>query len=215
MDGNRPIRELYQELRLHLLQDAAPSDYIKHLALKPEFKQYPFELLLRLKKTEQSTKYHPEGNVWNHTMLVVDEAALVRETCKDPSAFMWAALLHDIGKPETTRNRKGKITSYDHDTAGAIRAEEFLRAFHEEEEFITKVCALVKYHMHMLYILKKLPYGNPGRMLMEVDPEEIALICRCDRMGRLGVNRDEEEKNYQEFLEVIRKRSKNKPILTV
>lgn len=215
MDGNRPIIEIYQELSMHLLQDSAPSEYINEVAKKPEFMQSPFELLLKLKKTEQSAKYHPEGNVWNHTMLVVDEAAQVREECKDTQTFMWAALLHDIGKPETTRNRKGKITSYDHDTAGAVRAEEFLRAVQEKDEFITKVCALVKYHMHMLYVLKKLPYGNPDRMLKEVDPEEIALICRCDRMGRLDVNREEEENNYQEFLKAIGKRSKNRTLQSV
>lgn len=215
MDGNKPITEMYRELSKHLLQDKAPSEYINQLAMLPDFQQYPFELLLKLKKTEQSAKYHPEGSVWNHTMLVVDEAALVREECKDALIFMWAALLHDIGKPETTRNRKGKITSYEHDMAGAVRAEEFLRAVQEDEAFITKVCTLVKYHMHMLYVLKKLPYGNPDRMLQEVDPEEIALICRCDRMGRLNVDREDEENNYQEFRKAIGKRSKTKTLQSV
>ncbi len=207
MGANRPIRDIYNELQLHLLRDTAPSDYINQLATEPEFKQYPFRMLLKLKETEQSPKYHPEGSVWNHTMLVVDEAAQVREICKEPVVFMWAALLHDIGKSDTTRNRKGKITSYEHDMAGALLAEEFLKAFHEEE-YIARVSALVKYHMHMLYILKNLPYGNPEGMLTETDPEELALFCRCDRMGRLCVNREEEEKNYQDFLTEIGKKSK-------
>jgi putative nucleotidyltransferase with HDIG domain len=38
---------------------------------------------------------------------------------------MWAALLHDIGKPDTTKQYKGRITSYDHDKAGALIARKF------------------------------------------------------------------------------------------
>lgn len=205
----RTKQEVYDELQQHLLQDDKPSEYINRLSKASEFNEYPFELLLKLKRTEQSAKYHPEGSVWNHTMLVVDEAAKVRGQSMDEQAFMWAALLHDIGKPETTRNRKGKITSYEHDTKGALRAEEFLRALTVDEKLIRKVIALVKYHMHMLYVLKKLPFGNPERMLQEVDPQEIALLCRCDRLGREGVNQREEEDNYREFISVIDRHSQS------
>lgn len=201
----RTKQDIYNEVQLHLLQDDRPSEYINRLSKTPEFEEYPFNLLLMLKSTEQSAKYHPEGSVWNHTMMVVDEAAKVRSRSIDEQAFMWAALLHDIGKPETTRNRKGKITSYEHDTKGAIRAEEFLRVFTEDEELIRKVIALVKYHMHMLYVLKKLPFGNPKMMLEEVDPQEIALLCRCDRLGREGADPREEEDNYREFISAIGK----------
>ena len=200
---NRTKLEVFDELQMHLLQDDRPSEYINRLSEVPEFREYPFELLLKLKRTEQSPKYHPEGSVWNHTMMVVDEAAKVRGQSTDAQAFMWAALLHDIGKPETTRNRRGKITSYEHDTKGALRAEEFLREFTEDEKLIRKVIALVKYHMHILYVLKKLPYGNPKRMLEEVDSQEIALLCRCDRLGRKGADHREEEANYREFISVI------------
>lgn len=199
----RTKQETFNKLQQHLLEDESPSEYINHLSKEPEFKDYPFHLLLRLKSTEQSPKYHPEGSVWNHTMLVVDEAAKVRDRSEDKRAFMWAALLHDIGKAETTRNRKGKITAYDHDTVGAERAEEFLAVLTEEEDLIRRVVALVRYHMHMLYILKKLPFGNPKRMLQEVTPQEIALFCRCDRLGRAGVDLQEEEQNHREFLSII------------
>lgn len=203
MMNTRTKQLIFEELQQHLLGDDRPSEYINRLSAEPEFKEYPFVLLLKLQRTEQSAKYHPEGSVWNHTMLVVDEAAKVRAQSEDEQAFMWAALLHDIGKPETTRNRKGKITSYDHDTVGAVRAEEFLRELTQEEELIGKVTGLVKYHMHMLYVLKKLPFGNPERMLQEVSPQEIALLCRCDRLGRTGVDLQEEEKNYRDFVTII------------
>ena len=201
----RTKQDIFEELQLHLLNDDRPSVYISQRSMEPEFEEYPLKHLLKLKNTEQSVKYHPEGSVWNHTMMVVDEAAKVKDQSENKQAFMWAALLHDIGKPETTRNRKGKITSYDHDKIGAVRAEEFLREFTEDEELIRKVTGLVKYHMHMLYILKKLPYGNPGMMLQEVSPQEIALLCRCDRLGRTGADLQEEESNYRDFVSIISK----------
>ncbi len=198
-------QKLFEELQQHLLEDARPSEYISEISKLPLFQEFPFQLLHDLKNTEQSAIHHPEGSVWNHTLLVVDEAALVKDQSEEGKAFMWAALLHDIGKPETSRYRKGKITAYNHDTLGAVRAEEFLREFSAEDELIRRVTGLIRYHMHMLYVLKKLPFGNPERMLQEVAPREIALLCRCDRLGRAGVDRQEEEKNYREFYQIISK----------
>jgi putative nucleotidyltransferase with HDIG domain len=200
-------QSLYHEITEHLLTDEKPSHYINNLSKEKVFDEYPLKLLQQLKSTEQSKKYHPEGSVWNHTMLVVDEAAKVRGQSKDVKAFMWAALLHDIGKPSTTRMRKDKITSYDHDKAGEKLCMEFLLAFSEEEEFIRKVSSLVRYHMHMLYVLKELPYKDVAGMLRDVDIHEIALLCRCDRMGRTGADVEAEDSEYREFLTKLKRLS--------
>lgn len=121
---------------------------------------------------------------------------------------MWAALLHDIGKPTTTRERKGKITSYDHDLEGERLSIEFLRVFSLEEDFIRSVASLVRYHMHMLYILKGLPHGDLKGLLRDVDIHEIALLCRCDRLGRTGADRLAEDEEYREFLRILQHRGK-------
>lgn len=193
-------QELYDKIIKHLLEDTTPSEFFNSISKETIFRVHPFKMLLKLKRTEQSAKYHPEGNVWNHTMLVLDEAAIVREQSSNPLAFMWAALLHDIGKPDTTRNKKGKITSYDHDSVGAKLSKEFLQIFTDDKELIEKVSSLVRYHMHMLYVLNNLQFGNVRKLIEEVDIKEIALLCRCDRMGRTGVNREMEEENYRKFL---------------
>lgn len=57
-------------------------------------------------------------------MQVIDAAAHNRIKSREPVVFMWAALLHDLGKAPTTRLRKGRITAYDHDRVGAEMAEE-------------------------------------------------------------------------------------------
>lgn len=191
---------LFQEMTDHLLTDEKPSGYITRLSQDKNYDIDPLKMLWKLKETPQSKKYHPEGSVWNHTMLVLDEAAKVRKETKDSAAFMWAALLHDIGKPGTTRNRNGKITSYDHDKAGGELSEKFLRYLTDDMIFTDKVSSLVRYHMHMLYVLGNLPYGDVRNMLRKVDIYDIALLCLCDRLGRGMVDKVLEETQYNDFL---------------
>ena len=192
----------FDELTRHLMGDNFPSEYFN--SLRTELGEYPISMIGELKNVEQSLKYHPEGNVWNHTMLVVDEAAKVREHSNDGRVFMWAALLHDIGKSNTTKLRKGRITSYDHDIEGAKLSRDFLDYYTKNSEFIYKVSMMVKYHMHMLYVLKNLSFGNPKQMIKETDTHDIALLCRCDRLGRKGADIEAEDQNYRKFLEKIK-----------
>ncbi|HHU73260.1 MAG TPA: HDIG domain-containing protein [Clostridiales bacterium] len=203
-------KKIFERITKHLLEDEKPSKYMNEISKDAIFNEYPLELLKKLKSTEQSKKHHPEGNAWNHTMLVLDEAAKVREESKDPKAFMWAALLHDIGKPGTTRIRKGgRITSYDHDKVGADLCVEFLSYFTEDEEFMEQVRVLVRYHMHMLYVLKDLPYGDNENMIRKADIHELALLCKCDRLGRTGADEEAEEREYQQFIKELKKMKEN------
>ncbi len=198
------VRTVFDEITAHLLTDERPSEFMEELSRGKVFSVYPFDLLLKLKATEQSPKYHAEGNAWNHTMLVLDEAARVKAKSKDPSIIMWAALLHDIGKPSTTRIRKGRITSYNHDIVGEQLCTKFLECFSLEESFTRTVAALVRYHMHMLYILRKLPYSDLRGLLGRVDVEDLALLCLCDRLGRKGADAVAERKEYEEFITILK-----------
>lgn len=184
----------------HLLNDDAPSAALKTISELPEFENYPFLLLKKLESTQQSPAYHPEGNVWNHTLLVVDEAAKRRHESGDPKVFMWAALLHDIGKPATTKNHKGRITAYDHDKVGAQITREFLSAMTEDQRFIDKVVHLVKFHMQILYVVNDLPFKDIDGMKRHTDIHEIALLCLCDRLGRAGAHLKTEEEHVKMFV---------------
>ncbi len=188
-----------------MLRDSGPSAYLSGVQEDAAFREYPFSMLLRLKETEQSAKYHPEGNVWNHTMLVIDAAARVRNESSDTGVFMWAALLHDIGKPGTTKKRRGKITAYGHDTLGADLSRQFLNEFGCEGGFIDSVVSLVRWHMQILYVNKSLPFADIPAMKREANIADVALLCLCDRLGRAGANRKEEEKAARIFLETVEK----------
>lgn len=197
--------ELFQEFSTHLLKDEIPSIYFNDEFKKEEVDIFPFELLNKLKFTEQSLIYHPEGSVWNHTMLVLDQGAALKAKSKNPRAFMWASLLHDIGKPGTTKIRKGRITAYGHDREGEKLAEEFLKDLTLDMDFITDVTALVRWHMQVLYVLKGLPFQDIGTMTLETDVNEVALLSFCDRMGRKGANLGDEKENIQNFLINVQK----------
>ncbi len=201
---NREYGKLFDSITEHLLTDEKPSLYIEELSRQKIMKEYPLSLLYQLKDTEQSPKYHPEGSAWNHTLLVLDEAARMRDKSINPKVLLWSALLHDIGKPNTTRSRKGKITSYDHDKVGETLCIEFLNHFTEDEAFIKEVAAMVRYHMHMLYVLKKLPYADIKGLQRRVDKSELALLSLSDRLGRLGADTQAEEEEYREFLKLLR-----------
>lgn len=202
-------RDFFINFEKHLLEDEKPSTYFNDLVNSNLFpKEHPFNMLSDLIYTEQSKEHHPEGSVWKHTMLVIDEAAKRRNKSEDKRVFMWAALLHDIGKAPTTKIRKGRITSYDHDKVGAEMAEEFLNCFSEDKDFIEKVRILVRYHMHILFVVKNLPFGDLENMVKDASIDELGLLGISDRLGRGNNNKElieKEENNVKMFLELSKK----------
>lgn len=195
---------LFTLVDTHLLQDELPSIYLDKLSSLSEFNKYPFSMLLRLKKAEQNPKHHPEGNVWNHTMMVVDIAAKQKERSTDPQIFMWAMLLHDIGKPAATMIRKGKLTAYDHDKIGEKLSRDFLSALGVSDVFLEQVTALVRYHMHPLFIVKNMPYVDLKGLLARTNIDDLALLSLCDRLGRTGANSKNEKENTRLFLSKVK-----------
>lgn len=193
-------KEVFEQMNRHLLEDKKPSDYFEQWrsAVNAE---YPYTFLIRLSDAQQSPLHHPEGNVWNHTMLVIDFAAALKRMSGDEKVFMWTALLHDIGKPDTTRFRNGRITSYDHDKAGSKLAAEFLTEMEQDQEFVGKVAAMVRWHMQILSVAKSRRFGELERMKSQVSVYDVALFGLCDRLGRLHPDRAGEESNVRLFLE--------------
>jgi len=98
-----------------------------------------------LKGLEQGEKYHPEGNVFEHTKLVMKAVA--------PSMIRrFGALLHDVGKPSAFRMRDGKHTFYGHETLGADIADHILKRLKFSNEDRAAVVYLVRNHMRFFNI---------------------------------------------------------------
>ncbi|MDD6795726.1 MAG: HD domain-containing protein [Clostridiaceae bacterium] len=186
--------KLVEQIEKHLLNDDKPSVYLNELKINGMLDKYPFSQLKKLETINQAPKHHPEGNVWNHTMMVVDEGAKYKEKANDKRAVMWALLLHDIGKIKTTKLRNGRLTSYDHDRIGQKDAREFLECIMNDNEFINKVVNLVRYHMHMLYMTNNLPFGDMEGMKKYNNTDDLAVVFLSDRLGRGGLNEEEKRK---------------------
>lgn len=212
---NGDVSALFNAFEAHLLGDERPSLYFNGLKDAGAFPRTPpFDMLDDLADVPQSPRHHPEGDVWAHTMLVVDNAAQLKSVSAHPRGLMWAALLHDVGKKPTTKMRKGRITAYDHDKAGRDLAELFLRACGQDAAFVRRVGALVRWHMQALYAMRRLPFFNPRAMMAEVDVDEVALLCLADRLGRGPMNAqdiDRERGHITAFIEKSRAAAK-KPL---
>ncbi|MBX3729780.1 MAG: CCA tRNA nucleotidyltransferase [Candidatus Sumerlaeia bacterium] len=98
-----------------------------------------------LKGVEQSPVHHPEGDVYVHTLAVMD-------ALEDASPVAaWAALLHDIGKPATREVRDdGRITFYGHDVLGAEMAAAICRRLRFPGEEADRITAIVGRHMRFM-----------------------------------------------------------------
>ncbi len=97
----------------------------------------------------QNPQWHPEGDVWNHTLAVTTAAAKMRKYPDDDNLiFMLAALCHDFGKPACTIiEPDGKITSCGHDSF-ITPAENFITSIWRKKNLPEKVLPLISRHMH-------------------------------------------------------------------
>lgn len=182
-----------------LLNSKKPSIELKKLINENKLNKKPFDKIVKLKNIEQNPKYHPEGDVLEHVFLVVDLASNYKKYSDDKKAFMWGALLHDIGKLTTTKVRNGKITSYDHDIEGEKIALEFLNSVSYDENFNKKVSKFVRHHMQPLFFELKSNFFMPDELKKDISYKEIALLSFCDRLGRANLS-DEHIKNEKESI---------------
>mgnify|MGYP001102315329 CR=1 FL=1 len=139
-----PAERVLEELRKLLLKPLKPAKGLRFLERCGWLRW--FSELDALRGVRQNPTWHPEGSVWNHTLLVVNRAAEVRERVPEEwrEAFMWASLLHDVGKAVTTRP---DLTSPGHDEAGAPLAQAFMERLRAPKALTAKVVQLVRLHM--------------------------------------------------------------------
>ena len=147
MDLSALSRERVEdELKKALLKGKEPSVFFEVLRSADGLDVW-FPEVKALIGIEQDPKFHPEGDVWTHTMEVLDRAARYRYKTKNPYAFMLLALTHDFGKAVTTEVVNGRIHAYDHETEGLPAIETFLRRITNESEVISYVLNMVPLHM--------------------------------------------------------------------
>jgi poly(A) polymerase len=101
--------------------------------------------IARMKGVEQPPQFHPEGDVWIHTLLLLDQL--------EPGCSMtlaWGALLHDVGKPATFRQAPDRIRFDGHVEMGVAMAADICRRFRFSNEETRQVLALIENHMRFM-----------------------------------------------------------------
>lgn len=194
MDVSKVSRErIEQEWQKMLLQSERPSLGIRWLA-SIERLHDRFPELYALHNVPQRADYHPEGDVFEHTMQVVDAAVQRLQECRDErekKILMYAALCHDIGKPTTTIWDQNRWRSPGHAEAGVPIARALLRRITRESLLIKAVCTLVEHHMAPgEYGASNASDGAYKKLAMKLHPETsmrmLALLFAADRAGRNG-----------------------------
>lgn len=147
---------------------------------------------------EQEPEYHPEGDVWVHTLLVLDEAArLGRELpVSQRLVLCLAALLHDLGKPSTTVRENGRVTAHGHEHAGVKPARGWFARHSFGEAIELAVLDCVARHMRPMQLVREMDRGKMSpsqqvnalrrliRDLGHVDWDLFLLLCEADQRGR-------------------------------
>jgi tRNA nucleotidyltransferase (CCA-adding enzyme) len=189
-----PPERIWGELEKLLLQAARPSIGF-HVARDLGIVEQVLPEMVPLIGCEQEPEWHPEGDVWIHTLMVIDRARELNGDLDRPRLLtvMLAAVCHDLGKPATTAFIDGRIRSLDHEQAGIAPTLSLLNRLnvHTIDGFDVRrqVVGLVAHHLKpgMLHKASAVGDGAFRRLAQKVDLELLARLARADCRGRTGL----------------------------
>ncbi len=200
-----PKERIFEELKKLFLKSSRPSvgfELIRQLGILKYFPE-----LNALIGCIQDKEYHPEGDVWIHTMMCLDELARIirEENINDEYRklyLFYGILCHDLGKPFCTQEINGKITSHKHEVLGIEPSISFLSKLTNEKKFIEIVCTLVKNHLapFQLYLAES-SLKAIKRLSLKVNIEDLCLVCLADCLGRDILDKDKCYKATEWLLE--------------
>ena len=189
-----PAERIWGEIEKLLLQAARPSIGFT-LALDLRVIDRLFPEMKALVGCEQEPEWHPEGDVWVHTLMVIDEARKRIDDLDRPRqvAVMLGAVCHDLGKPPTTAFVDGRIRSIDHEQAGVEPATAVLDRLnvHTMEGFDVRreVIGITAHHLKPgMFRQSPTPVSDGAfrRLAQKVDLELLARVAKSDCLGRTG-----------------------------
>ncbi len=206
--GQLPPERVWGELEKALIKSARPSIFFETLRRMGKLSPW-FSELEKLIGLEQDPVFHPEGDVWNHTMLVLDAAAALRGSAEYPLGFMVSALCHDLGKLTTSELVDGRIHSYGHETEGVPIARNLLSRLTREAKLHSYVSNMIRLHMQPNQ--KAAQHAGTKAMCKMFDqassPADLLLLAKADHCSRPDVSPYEETEAFlRSALELFRER---------
>ena len=186
-----PAERIWGEFE-KLLSAPRPSIGLR-LALDLGVVERLFPELFALVGCPQEHEWHPEGDVWVHTLQVVDQARTRVDDLSRPKqlVIMVGAVTHDFGKPATTAFSDGRIRSIDHEEQGVAPASAFLDRLNlntiDGYDVRAQVLAMTAQHLKpgMWFKVKhEVGDGAFRRLAAKVDLELLARLAKSDCLGR-------------------------------
>lgn len=132
-----------------------------------------------MKGVEQPPEFHPEGDVFIHTLLLLKHLPI---PCTPTLAF--GALLHDVGKPPT-QTFEDRIRFNEHERVGAVMAESICRRLRMSNEATERITWLVAQHMRLASI-PQMKESKRKRFVREEGFDELLALCRLDCLASHG-----------------------------
>jgi tRNA nucleotidyltransferase (CCA-adding enzyme) len=189
-----PAERVWGEIEKLLLLPARPSIGFE-LALELGVIDRRFPEMRALVGCPQEPEWHPEGDVWVHTLMVIDQARTrIDDLDKaQKTVVMLGAVCHDLGKPPTTAFVDGRIRSIDHEQAGVEPTLALLDRLNVQTiggyDVRQHVIGIVAHHLKPLAFFKSVtPVGDGAfrRLAQKVDLELLARVAVSDCLGRTG-----------------------------
>ena len=187
-----PAERIWGEIE-KLLSAPRPSTGFA-LALDLGVIQKLFPELHALVGCPQEPEWHPEGDVWVHTLQVIDQARTRVDDLRRPEriVMMLGAVCHDFGKPATTALVDGRIRSIDHEEQGVAPATAFLDRLNVRSidgyDVRRQVLGLVAQHLKPgMWFKGRTEVGDGAfrRLSQKVDLELLARLAKADCLGRV------------------------------
>jgi len=187
-----PCERVWGEIEKLLLQARRPSIGLA-LAMDLGIVGKLFPELRALSGCPQEPEWHPEGDVWVHTLQVVDEARTRIDDLPRPQQItvMLGALAHDLGKPPTTAFIDGRIRSMNHEELGVAPAPAFLDHLNvhtiDGYDVRKQVLGITAQHLKpgaWYKVRDEVGDGAFRRLAQKVDLELLARVAKSDCEGR-------------------------------
>lgn len=176
---------MFEEWRKLVLAGRRPSRGLAFLEESGWIAHFPE--LAALVGCRQAPSWHPEGDVWQHTMQCMDVFAAERvgEEWED-LVVGFAVLCHDLGKPATTREEGGRISSHGHERAGVEPMRRFLRRLTNHRDLADQVAPLVEWHLTpSMFYRDKAGAAAIRRLANKVERiDRLVRVARADKLGR-------------------------------
>jgi len=181
------------ELKKALLKANKPSIFFDNLR-KMKHLSFWFKEINDLIGIKQDPIYHPEGDVYTHTMEVIDRSSKYLNKVSNPYYFMLLALTHDLGKITTTEIINGRIHSYNHEFEGLVLVKSFIKRLTNEKDIMKYLNNMIPLHMRPLALaIQNSSIKKTNKLFDEA-------ICPKDLIYFALVDKKEVDLKYQEYL---------------